>query len=57
MAVRNENRRAKSFSEAVAKLSNPAHDLKERRVEGVNPKAAKLRSKKAAPKRPWRKKK
>ena len=57
MAVRNENRRAKSFSEAVAKLSNPAHDLKERRVEGVNPKAAKLRSKKAAPKRPWKKKK
>ena len=57
MAVRNENRRAKSFSEAVAKLSNPAHDLKERRVEGVNPKAASLRAKKAAPKRPWKKKK
>ena len=57
IAVRNENRRAKSFSEAVAKLSNPAHDLKERRVEGVNPKAASLRAKKAAPKRPWKKKK
>ena len=57
MAVRNENRRAKSFSEAVAKLNNPAHDLKERRVEGVNPKAASLRAKKAAPKRPWKKKK
>ena len=57
MAVRNENRRAKSFSEAVAKLNNPAHDLKERRVEGVNPKAANLRAKKAAPKRPWKKKK
>ena len=56
MAVRNENRRAKSFSEAVAKLNNPAHDLKERRVEGVNPKAANLRAKKAAPKRPWKKK-
>lgn len=56
-AVRDENRKAKSFSEAVAKLNNPAHDLKERRVEGVNPKASNLRGKKAAPKRPWSKKK
>ncbi len=56
-AVRDENRKAKSFSEAVAKLHNPAHDLKERRVEGVNPKASNLRGKKAAPKRPWSRKK
>ncbi|MCF0178984.1 MAG: hypothetical protein HUJ97_01885 [Bacteroidales bacterium] len=45
-AVRDENRKAKSLSEAIAKLKNPAHDLKERRVEGVNPKAATLRKKK-----------
>lgn len=51
LAVRNENRRAKSFCEAIAKLANPAHDLKERRVEGVNPKAASLRGKKFSPKR------
>lgn len=56
-AVRDENRKAKSFSEAVAKLHNPAHELKERRVEGVNPKASNLRGKKVAPKRPWSKKK
>ena len=56
-AVRDENRKAKSFSEAVAKLNNPAHDLKERRVEGVNPKASNLRGRKAAPRRPWSKKK
>ena len=55
LAVRNENRKAKSFSEAVAKLNNPAHDLKERRVEGVNPKASNLRAKKAGPRRPWKK--
>ena len=53
-AVRDENRKAKSFSEAVAKLHNPAHDLKERRVEGVNPKAANLRGKKATSRRPRR---
>lgn len=51
-AVRDENRRAKSFSEAIAKLNNPAHDLKERRVEGVNPKAANLRGKKSPARRP-----
>lgn len=50
-AIRDENRKAKSFDEAVAKLRNPAHDLKERRVEGVNPKAAALRGKKASPSR------
>lgn len=44
---REENRRPKSFAEAVAKLRNPAHDLKERRVEGFNPKAASLRGKKS----------
>ena len=53
-AVRDENRKAKSFSEAVAKLHNPAHDLKERRVEGVNPKAANLRGKKTTSRRPRR---
>ncbi|MBQ0056422.1 MAG: hypothetical protein KBT20_02090 [Bacteroidales bacterium] len=46
-ALREENRRPKSFAEAVGKLKNPAHDLKERRVEGVNPKAANLRGKKS----------
>lgn len=54
-AVRDENRKAKSFSEAVSKLNNPAHDLKERRVEGVNPKAASLRGKKTVQRRPWKK--
>lgn len=55
IAVREENRKAKSFSEAVAKLRNPAHDLKERRVEGVNPKAANLRGRKTTSRRPRRK--
>ena len=53
-AIRDENRRAKSFSEAVAKLSNPAHDLKERRVEGVNPKASALRKKNSPVRKPRR---
>lgn len=43
LAKREENHKAKSFSEAISKLDNPAHTLKERRVEGVNPKAAALR--------------
>ncbi|MDO4496597.1 MAG: S4 domain-containing protein [Bacteroidales bacterium] len=46
VAEREEKRRPKSFDEAVSKLSNPARSLKERRVEGVNPKAANLRGKK-----------
>jgi len=54
LATREENRKAKSFSEAVAKLRNPAHDLKERRVEGVNPKAANLRGRKTTTRRPRR---
>lgn len=40
---RDENRRAKSLSEVMGTLKNPAHTLKERRVEGVNPKSAQLR--------------
>lgn len=44
---REENRRPKSFAEAIGKLKNPAHELKERRVEGFNPKAANLRGKKS----------
>lgn len=47
VAEREEKRRPKSFAEAIGKLSNPARTLKERRVEGVNPKAAQLRGKKA----------
>lgn len=44
---RDENRRAKSLSEVIKGLKNPAHTLKERRVEGVNPKSSQLRGKKA----------
>lgn len=47
VAEREEMRRPKSFADAIGKLSNPARTLKERRVEGVNPKAAQLRGKKA----------
>ncbi len=47
IAKRDELRRPKSLEEAIGKLSNPARSLKERRVEGVNPKAAQLRGKKA----------
>lgn len=47
LAKRDENRRAKSFSEVLGSLANPQRTLKERRVEGVNPKAASLRGKKA----------
>lgn len=45
-AKRDENRRAKSLDEVIKGLKNPAHTLKERRVEGVNPKASNLRGKK-----------
>lgn len=47
VAKRDELRRPKSLEEVMGKLSNPARTLKERRVEGVNPKAAQLRGKKA----------
>lgn len=43
IAKRDELRRPKSLEEVLGKLSNPQRTLKERRVEGVNPKAASLR--------------
>ncbi|MBR0037026.1 MAG: hypothetical protein IJP70_05240 [Bacteroidales bacterium] len=45
-AKRDELRRPKTFGEVFNSLSNPQHTLKERRVEGVNPKSAQLRGKK-----------
>jgi hypothetical protein len=48
-ARRDELRRAKTFTDVYSNLANPARTLKERRVEGVNPKAAQLRGKKARP--------
>ncbi len=48
-AKRDELRRAKTFTDVYSNLANPARTLKERRVEGVNPKAAQLRGKKARP--------
>ena len=45
-AKRDELRRPKTFSEVFNSLSNPQRTLKERRVEGVNPKSAQLRGKK-----------
>ena len=48
-AKRDELRRAKTFTDVYSNLANPARSLKERRVEGVNPKAAQLRGKKARP--------
>lgn len=48
-AKRDELRRPKTLSEMMGKMTNVQRDrtLKERRVEGVNPKAAQLRGKKA----------
>lgn len=46
-AKRDELRRPKTFGEVFSNLSNPQRTLKERRVEGVNPKAAQLRGKKS----------
>ncbi|MCR5394124.1 MAG: hypothetical protein K6E86_01855 [Bacteroidales bacterium] len=49
VAKRDELRRPKTLAEMMGNMSNPQRDrtLKERRVEGVNPKAAQLRGKKA----------
>ena len=48
-AKRDELRRPKTLSEMMGKMTNVQRDrtLKERRVEGVNPKASQLRGKKA----------
>ncbi len=48
-AKRDELRRPKTFTDVYSNLANPARTLKERRVEGVNPKAAQLRGKKTRP--------